>query len=202
MNIKHHCLAVLAIAVSSAGQLSAQSVTASLNSISPALTVNGMFDGINSRSVKSGLMQFDEFDAFCIDPYQGVVFNQPVTYQSSLTFSTPDVAKAISKLVGGYYSVSGQTAQDAAAIQWAIWEVVVDGTSNPSLSSGNARVFDAATAELGQKYLTNIDRLPVANVRFLTNSQYQDVVTIVPEPSSTALLGLGVVGFLLRRKRG
>lgn len=200
MNIKHHCLAVVAIALTSASHLTAQTVTSSLNSISPARTVNGMFDGINTRSVKSGVMQFDDFEAFCIDPYQGVYYNAPITYNVSPTFSTASVREAIAHLVGGYYS-SGQTAQEAASIQWAIWEVVVDGTNNPSLTSGNNRVFDQATAELGQKYLANINRLPKAEVQFLTNSRYQDIVTVVPEPSSSALLGLGVVGFLLRRKR-
>ena len=201
MNIKYHCLAVVAIALTSAGHLSAQTVTSTFNGISPSLTVQGMFDGINTRSVNSGVAQFDDFDAFCIDPYQVIPANQAITFNSALTFSAPDVAEAISRLVGGYYA-SDQSAQTAASIQWAIWEVVVDGTNSLSLSSGNNRVFDSATAELSEKYLANLNRLPQADVIFLTNSRYQDMVTVVPEPSSTALLGLGVVGFLLRRKRG
>ncbi|MCP5536324.1 MAG: PEP-CTERM sorting domain-containing protein [Akkermansiaceae bacterium] len=200
MKTKTYCLAMVAIALTSAGHLSAQTVTSSFEGVSPGLNVKGMFDGINAQYVNSGVMKFSDFDAFCIDPYQGIVANQPITYNVALTFSTPETDKAISKLVGGYYA-SGQSALEAAAIQWAIWEVVVDGTNNPSLYSGNNRVFDAATAQLGQKYLSKLSELPEANVIFLTNSRYQDMVTVVPEPSSAALFGLGVVGFLLRRKR-
>lgn len=159
-----------------------------------------MLDGDNVHRIRSGVMQFEDFEAFCIDPYQGVVYNQPVTYDVELTFSTADVSEAIAHLVGGYY-VSGRSNLEAAATQWAIWEVIVDGTRNPSLTTGDARVFSEATRDLGQRYLDNLDKLPKADVMFLTHSEYQDVVTLVPEPSSVSLLGLGVAGFLLRRRR-
>ncbi|MBK1830611.1 PEP-CTERM sorting domain-containing protein [Verrucomicrobiaceae bacterium R5-34] len=152
------------------------------------------------ESLNSGVMQFDDFEAFCVDPYQNISVNQTLTYAQELTFSNPATSDAIARLVGNYYT-SGQSSQEAAATQWAIWEVVIDGVSSANLSDGNNRVYNTATASLAESYLNDLDNMTAADVVYLTNKKYQDVVTVVPEPSSLALLGLGVVGFILRRKR-
>lgn len=201
MNIKHHCSAVIALTLTaSAGYLQAQSVTSTFRAVSPGLTHKGTLDGSTTRTYNAGVMSFDDFDGFCVDPHQFIYQNQTVDYTTELTFSTTAVSDAIARLVGGYYA-SGQSAQEAASTQWAIWEIVVDGVGSTDLTSGNSQVFNTATANLAQSYLQNINSMPKADVVYLKNIKYQDMVTIVPEPSSSLLLSLGICGFLLRRKR-
>lgn len=184
----------------SAGHLKAQSVPSTFQGVSPGLSTKGTLDGSTTKVYKAGLMRFDTFDGFCVDPHQLIYQNQTVNYTKDLTFSTPAVSDAIAHLVGGYYA-SGQTAQDAASIQWAIWEVIVDGVGSTDLTSGNSRVLDTATANLAESYLQNIGNLPKADVVYMKNVKFQDMVTVVPEPSSSLLLSLGACGLLLRRKR-
>src|SRR5690606_3951737 len=94
--------------------------------ISPAVKVNGSFDGDFFMDYPSGLSVFNEFQAFCVDPLQSLSYGESVTYEVQ---DISDLASSliIARLIGGYLA-SERTDLDAAAVQWAIWEVVAEVT--------------------------------------------------------------------------
>ena len=198
MKLKNICCITVLATLATTGYTNAQDLSGTYLGIDPGVSVKGTFDGNNFRFVQSGLVQFDGFEAFCIEPTQGISIGEAVDYDVAFTYSTPEVAESISKLVGNFYS-SGMTANEAAATQWAIWEVVIDGTGG-SLLTGNTKVVDSGIASLANGYLGQLPSLPTAEVQFLTNPRRQDMVTLVPEPTSVSLFALSSL-LLFRRKR-
>lgn len=190
-----------------------QSFDAKLVSISPALTVNGTFNnGGTFQNYASGVNNFTssdfggfDFEAFCVEPNSFITVGQTLTYEVT-SLSSLTNAEKVSKLIGGFLG-SSQSAADAAAVQWAIWEVTTDGVSSPaSLSDGPIRVASGeSTQTLGNQYLANIDSYTGAEIYYLTNSEYQNMVgykhgDVIPEPASLGLVALSGI-LLLRRKR-
>lgn len=193
-----------------------QSIEVKLISIDPSLTVNGTFDdGKTTRNYSSGVLQFTttslpsnlDFEAFCVEPSATIAVGQTLTYEVTSTSQLTNSEK-VAKLVGGYLG-SSKTKEDAAAFQWAIWEVTAENKKSFNLSNGNVRITSSgtnlATQELGNKYLAQIDSFSSADIAYLTNSKFQNMVgfkagTAVPEPSTFGLAALAGV-LLLRRKR-
>src|SRR5690606_9529949 len=106
-----------------------QTVTVTLNEVNPGLSVNGTFDGSHYQDWISGVASFDFFDAFCVDPYERIDYNETLVYQIQDPSSLNNY-ESISRLIGGYLG-SSRSNEDAAAVQWAIWELVVDGNTDP-----------------------------------------------------------------------
>jgi len=193
-------LGVAAIAAAfAAASARAQSLPATLNGLGPQLLTSGTYDGVNYSTRNAGILKFDFGDAFCVEASQGLGFPETLVYdiQDPLNLISHDT---ISKLVGGYLA-SGQTDLDAAAVQWAIWEVIQDGTGG-SLSTGSVRVADASVSSLANDYLSNVDTYTPVRLTYLTNPNRQDVVTwgMVPEPGSLTLVGLSALALLRRRR--
>lgn len=193
-------LGVAAIAAAlAAASARAQSFSATLNGLGPQLLTSGTFSGSGFSTRNAGILKFDFGDAFCVDAIQGIGFPETLVYDiqdpATLTGSA-----TISKLVGGYLA-SGQTDLDAAAVQWAIWEVIQEG-SGGSLSTGSVQVEDTAVSSLADNYLSNVDSFTSVPLTYLTNPNRQDVVTwgAVPEPGSLALVGLSALALLRRRR--
>jgi hypothetical protein len=199
MKLKYICCITVLATLATTASTNAQDLSAKYLGIDPGSSVKGTFDGTNFRFVQSGLVQFEGFEAFCIEPTQGISIGEVVDYDIAFSYSAPDVTESIAKLVGNYYS-SGQTANEAAATQWAIWEVVIDGTTGSSLFTGNTRVDNAGIGGLANSYLSQLPTLPVADVEFLTNPKRQDMVRLVPEPASASLFALASL-LLFRRRR-
>jgi hypothetical protein len=196
------CAISIAAAVAAA-RASAQNLSATPVGISPGLVVNGTVDnGSSTYDYPSGVLQFTDFDAFCVEPGESLTFGETLVYQaqdSNLLVNS----EIIARLVGGYLA-SPQTSRDAAAVQWAIWEATTEDLSALSLSDGKVRITPVSqlTADLANQYLANVNNFTPAALTYLTNNGHQDVVSwnVVPEPGSLGLAAFSVV-FLLRRRR-
>jgi hypothetical protein len=107
---------------------------------------------------------------------------------------------------------TGQENSDAGAFAAAIWEIIyedfptsssdawdvtIDGTTGPG--GFWATGVDATTANA---WLATLDGTgPMADLRAFTNCCKQDYIVEVPEPATVAMLGLGGVLSLIRRKK-
>jgi hypothetical protein len=168
-------------------------ITSPLNGVSTTVPV---YAGVTKL-----LVDGTAYDAFCIDPFQyssssyqdylvAKLANAPMPY---FTMGTEE-ADLVSKLWAISYS-STMTAQNAAFLQIAIWEVV-----------GEAHGFSVESTWLpGAKKLiadAQISTVAPANLLALTNGSYQDyVVQNVPDGGMTiALLGFGLLGLAGARK--
>ena len=194
-------LGVAAIAAAfAAASARAQSLPATLNGLGPEMLTSGTYNGVNYETRNAGILRFDFGDAFCVDPLQDLSFPETLVYQIQDPLSLAN-QNTISRLVGGYLA-SGQTNLDAAAVQWAIWEVAVEGSSTGSLTTGSVRVANSPVAALANNYLSNVNSYTAVNLTYLTNGTRQDVVTwnMVPEPGSLTLLGLSALALFRRRR--
>lgn len=205
-------LLICAVALSTAFTASmahGQNLTATLNGISPGLTAKGTYNnGAFTWDYPAGVMNFSspgipDFGAFCVEPLQDLSYGQTLVYQVQNTATLAN-AGTIARLVGGYLA-SSQTDIDAAAVQWAIWEITTESLASQSLLTGDVRIIGAANASLinlANQYLANVNTYTPATLSYLTNNTYQNVVTwnSVPEPTSALLGGLSCL-LLLRRRR-
>jgi PEP-CTERM motif len=197
------CAISIAAAVAAA-RAGAQTFPATLNGITPGESVNGTLnDGAFVQDYPSGVLDFVEFDAFCVEPSQDLGYGETLVYQVQDINLLANYDR-IAKLIGGFLS-SPKTNADAAAVQWAIWETTTEVLSSPSLFNGNVRITTPASqaiADLADQYLANIQSFTPATLTYLTNDGRQDVVTwnTIPEPSSLGLAALSAA-FLFRRRR-
>lgn len=181
-----------------------QNYSTTLVTIAPGLPVTGTLDsGSFTQQYPSGVMRYADFDAFCVDPLQDIAYGEALVYQIQNPASLVNYDK-IARLVGGFLA-SSQSDQNAAAVQWAIWEITNETVNSPSLLDGNVRILPASldTANLANQYLANIDNYSPVALTYFTNSTRQDVVTwnLVPEPGSAALAALSTLLLLRRRRR-
>jgi hypothetical protein len=195
--------AVAVAAALAAVKAQGQTLTATLAGINPGAPVSGTFDnGSFVQDYPSGVLDFTDFDAFCVEPLETLSFGQTVVYQIQDPISLSN-SETISRLVGGYLA-SSQTGLDAAAVQWAIWEVTAESLSGYSLLDGNVRITTPVSqdvADLANQYLANVSTYTPADLVYLTSDTHQDIVSwnVVPEPASAGLAALS--GFLLLRRR-
>jgi hypothetical protein len=125
-----------------------------------------------------------------------------LTYQVQNPLSLANY-DTIARLVGGYLASTGSD-QDAAAVQWAIWEVTTESLLSASLFDGSIRIIEPVsegTATLANQYLANVKNYTPVALTYLRNDGRQDVVTwnVIPEPASAGLAALS--GLLLLRRR-
>ncbi len=201
-------LLICAVAVSAAlaaVKAQGQNISATLVDIDPVLAVTGTVDnGSTNPTNPAGVLHFNEFSAFCVEPTQSISYGETLVYQVQDPSSLGNYDK-ISRLVGGYLE-SSKDAANAAAVQWAIWETTNETVSSPSLLDGNVRIstpISASTAILANQYLANINTYTPVAITYLSNPTRQDVVTwnVVPEPGTAGLAALSALLMLRRRRR-
>lgn len=198
--------AISLVAAVAAGKADAQNLDTLYTNIIPGLDVQGTVTDGEYTNFRTGVMLFPDFQAFCVQPEERLGFNEPVVYQAQeIGLLTNHVQ--VSLLVGGYIASLGTDA-DAAAVQWAIWEVTTEKNilSPRSLVDGNVRIstpLDQATADLANQYLANMNSYKPATLTYLANEGRQDVVTwnLIPEPGSAGLAAFSALLLLRRRRR-
>lgn len=179
----------------------AQTLNTKFIDISPALDVTGTVDGGNQRDLFVGVMNFDSFQGFCVEPLAGMTYGQNYTYELATAPAVLPRADFVNRLITAY-NESPQSARDAAAIQWAIWEVIIEDDANFSLSNGQGKVSISSALEvatLANSYLANLASYQPASTSYLISANGQDVITI-PEPSAF-LMALLSSAVLFRRRR-
>lgn len=200
-------LGVAAIAAVLTASVNAQNISVSVTGLSPGINkISTAYDGSFFQLQDAGVLQTSVGNAFCVQP--GV----PLNYPETLVYTVTNVSNLasndiIAKLVGGYLA-SPQDALNAAAVQLAIWEVLLDGSTSGSLTTGNMQIAgtsDLNLINLANGYLAGANGYTAVPITFLVNNDdphRQNIITwsAVPEPSSMLLLGLTSLVFF-RRKR-
>ncbi len=188
--------------------LTAQTLNVSLTSVTPSETISGSFTGAGGFANRlAGVLVFDYADAFCVEPLQSV--SGVVTYDVQSYNSLPN-ADSIARVLGAYLG-SSKTSLEAASAQWAIWEIVGDGIGSRSFRNGNTQIFfDRRTGVLRESIerraleyydLSQLLSTPAASFVYATNPTSQNVVFMIPEPSSSLLGVSSLAALLLRRRR-
>ncbi len=161
-------------------------------------TLNGTPYGDGAGALRVDTVERGSFIAFCTELDALLSPTYPVTYDYT-TYTQDGVARVLSLYGTGAYS--------AAATQVAIWEAVYDSVAG-DLSAGvftlnaPAGLLAESTALLAAAGALTVGQYDPNSMRALNNARYQDLVTVVPEPSTYALLlaGLTGIGFVARRR--
>lgn len=207
-------LSIVRIAVAlvcSSVSLRATTITTTLGPLVNVMTISGTFTGTGGFANRTaGVLNFDYADAFCVEPLQLVSGTVVYDVQPTINLTNLD---SIAKVMGAFRQ-SSKSNLEAAGAQWAIWEIVGDGinyTSN-SFKAGNIQIFfDRRPAvdviNIETKALFYLGKSqdpgnPSASLLYATNTttSSQDVVFMIPEPSSALLGALGLTSLLIRRR--
>ena len=170
--------------------------------LAPASGVFGALNGVpygdGAGALRVDTVEMGSFVAFCIELDAVLSPTYPVTYNYT-TYTQDGVARVL-----GIYGAGGYS---PAAAQVAIWEALYDSVAG-DLSAGvftfnaPAGLLTESTALLAAAAGLSVGQYDPNSMRALENSSYQDLVTVVPEPSTYALLlaGLIGIGFVARRR--
>ncbi|MEO8442739.1 MAG: PEP-CTERM sorting domain-containing protein [Betaproteobacteria bacterium] len=177
----------------------------------------------NAGALNASINGGPSFEAFCVDVWQTFSFNHNyslgaasnytyrpsmlgyVTNAGALTQGTLD---NLSRLYTEAHSSIIGNATNSAAFQLALWEIAYETPGNYNLTSGNFHsTGPAGVTSVANGWLLNLANFaPSYSISGYVSENYQDVIVFhgVPEPETYAMLlaGLGLMGFVARRRRG
>lgn len=126
----------------------------------------------------------------------------PVTFDATRTAN-------LQKLWGNFYGSIGGNAALSAAFQLAQWEITFDNDMTLVSQTGAKMWVEVADAQAGitdvaQGWLDAITGGTAVNqqqLALISSENLQDLVTPVPEPATFAVMGLGLLAALKRRRK-
>lgn len=156
------------------------------------------------------------FTAFCADPKTGMASGPFGTTELDSDFLGSKGLRAgylINKYAPSIFNLPvGNDRKDrAVALQVALWEVLVDGSSSPNISGGSFRArntdgsaLSGSVSSLIHTYLgdngSDIARYYKSDVDSKGKPISQAVITPVPEPGTMLALGAGLAAFARKRR--
>ena len=141
---KYLICAISIAAAFAAGRAQSQTLNAKLIDYDPQLTISGTVNNeATTVAYPSGVMNFQNLDnattfqAFCVEPLEDLFYGDELLYQvQDIATLSQAVSNGVEKLVGGFLA-STQDAANAAAVQWAIWELTTESSGDSPVVAGD-----------------------------------------------------------------
>lgn len=148
----------------------------------------------------------DRLDAFCIEIDAILQSSSSYTVHEGLGLIDAGRRNGVERLFSNYYGLSRQSNQNSAAFQLALWEIINETGTELGLADGAFRVTSgfATAMATANAWLSNLGSATSAFQYFvLTSAGSQDLITVrpVPEPGTLVLMGAGLAGLVLLRRR-